>query len=882
MRQEGSDLLEVVQRIRAASMTDATSVPALLNTIDLPQAIRLARTFLITFYLANVAEQVSRARVLTAERRGIGGPLARAAERIADSGLPAADIQAETNRLGARPVFTAHPTEASRRSMLHKLQRVAEALASSDLSDQERRERIGELVDLIWQTDELRLNRPEVLDEARNALYFMDDIVRGPLAATLNELHRRMSDIGIQVANTARPLTFGSWIGGDRDGNPFVTPEVTGEVLVLQRRHALARIDEIVSSLANDLSVSERIAGVPLALRSELDSDLEVVTDISPRLARINAEEPIRLKLNVVRSRIAATSRRFAEGLPHRPGVDYCQTRELIDDLESVRNALVGHRGRLAAHGVVDTALRQIASISLDMATLDVREHAAKHHIVLAELFSRAEPEGPDYAEQDPQERYERLAEELASRRPLAPTPPPLTEAAAKTFGALQTIATSLDLHGEYAVESYIISMTKGADDVLAAAVLGREAGLIDFSSQTARVGFVPLLETVAELRSADTILSQLLEVPAYRELVRLRGDVQEVMLGYSDSNKDAGITTSQWEIHLAQRRLRDVAQSHGIRLRLFHGRGGTVGRGGGPTYEAIMAQPYGVLDGEIKVTEQGEVISDKYLLPVLARENLELTLAATLEATVRHRTQWSKAGRLPKWDATMAQMSDAAFAKYRSLVDQPDLPAYFYASTPVNELAQMHMGSRPSRRPDQAAGLDGLRAIPWVFGWTQSRQIVPGWFGVGTGLAAVREDGGEELLQQMLAEWSFFANFISNVEMTLAKTDMSVAAQYVSALVPEELRHHFRTIHDEHDRTVDEILRLLDQDRLLAKQASLAQTIAVRDASLMPLHYLQVALMQRVREMGEAADSGPTMSDVRRGLSTTINGIATGLRNTG
>ncbi len=741
-RQEGAELLDLVESVRTTVRTDSAAAADLLGGLPPATAALLVRAFGSYFHLANVCEQVHRARELTRLRVEQGSWLDRAAERVRAAGVDSAALANGISRLSVRPVFTAHPTEAARRSTLSKLAQIAELLDAEPVGQAEARRaghRLTEAIELLWQTDELRLTRPEPIDEARNAVYYLVELARNSVPDLLEDMAQNFADLGVDLSPTARPLTFGSWIGGDRDGNPNVSAQATREVMVLSHEYGIAVALEVVDQLRQDLSQSSRMVPASPALRDRLAADLERLPEVAQRHRRLNAEEPYRLVLTCIRAKLANTRTRIARDVSPTPGRDYLGADELLEDLLLVRDSLVEHGGELVARGRLEHGIRTIAAFGLHLATLDVREHAAAHHAALAQLVDRLGEAPRPYLELSRADRTALLVAELTGRRPLAPTPPPLDEDGWRTYEAFVAIGDLLRRFGPAVVQSYIVSMTTGVDDVLAAVVLAREAGLIDLTEGHVRIGFVPLLETPTELTAAAQILDELLQIAPYRRLVELRGDVQEVMLGYSDSTKAGGITTALWEIHRAQRALRDVAAAHGVRLRLFHGRGGSVGRGGGPTHEAILAEPWGVLDGEMKVTEQGEVISDKYLLPALARENLELTVAAVVEATLLNRAARQSPEELKNWDACMDLVSTAAHQAYLDLVEHPDLPAYFLAATPVELLGALNIGSRPSRRPDSGGGLGGLRAIPWVFGWTQSRQIVPGWFGVGSGLAAAR-----------------------------------------------------------------------------------------------------------------------------------------------
>ncbi|HUO45399.1 MAG TPA: phosphoenolpyruvate carboxylase, partial [Acidimicrobiia bacterium] len=584
-RQHGSDLLDLVEEVRAHSKAvrmagDSEAddrLAQMLEILELETTIELVRAFSAYFYLANVAEQTHR----VGELAGIEDDLTLQAtvDRILAAEVDPETVARVLSRLELRPVFTAHPTEAARRTILTKLRILADLLQERlepTTTERERQRidrRITELIDQIWQTDELRAERPQPLDEAKSAIFYLDQLFTHVLPDLTEEVELAINRLG----HSGRPaIRFGTWVGGDRDGNPAVTPEVTLEVLELQHDHGLRNLITAVEEVAEELSVSIRIRPITADLSTSLEEDKEALPAVWQRFRRLNANEPYRLKCAYIHQRLINTRERILEGARHQPGWDYSGPADLASDLVLMSKSLEKNAGELLASGSLARLQRLVETFGFHLATMDIRQHSARLHLTVGELYELI---GVDYASLDRDSRVTVLAEELVGRRPLSSATTSLEGDSAITLRAFQTIGTALDRFGPV-IESYVISMTQGVDDVLAAVVLAREAGLVDVTQGIARIGFVPLFETIDELRRAGDLLDSLLTIKPYRDLVRLRGDIQEVMLGYSDSNKDGGITTSQWEIYKAQRLLRNAANERGVTLRLFHGRGGTIGRG--------------------------------------------------------------------------------------------------------------------------------------------------------------------------------------------------------------------------------------------------------------------------------------------------------------
>jgi phosphoenolpyruvate carboxylase len=886
--QNGDEVFDLVERARIASFRvrrseiERAEVAEMFDGIDIDRAIPVIRAFSHFALLANVAEDIHRER-----RRAIhvdaGDPaqdstLAATYQKLDSADLDAATVAESLTGALVSPVITAHPTETRRRTVFdaqHHITQLMRLHAHGHTETDDGRNIDTELrrqVLTLWQTALVRLARLQISDEIAVGLRFYQaaffDVVPKVNAEVRDALRRRWPDADLLTEPILRP---GSWIGGDRDGNPNVTADVVRLATGSAAYTALGRYTAELTALEQELSMSARLVAVT--------DDLAALARACDEPAR--GDEPYRRALRVIHGRLTATAAHILDqqpdslldlGLP-----PYETPGEMLADLNTVDASLRANGSALLADDRLARLREAVHVFGFHLSGLDMRQNSDVHEEVVAELLAWSGVH-PDYCSLSEDERVNILADELSTRRPLVGDRDQLSELARKELAIITAAARAVAIYGPPAVPNYIISMCRSVSDLLEAGILLKECGLLDPSGGEpyCPVGIVPLFETIDDLRRGASILEAALDLPVYQGIVRARGDSQEVMLGYSDSNKDGGYLTANWALYRAELDLVESARKTGIRLRLFHGRGGTVGRGGGPSYEAILAQPPGAVNGSLRLTEQGEVIAAKYAEPQMAQRNLETLLAATLESTLLDVEGLGDAAE-PAYEI-LDELADRAQRAYSELVhDTEGFVDYFLQSTPVSEIGSLNVGSRPtSRKP--TSSISDLRAIPWVMAWSQSRVMLPGWYGTGSAI----EDwiaGGEgrlEKLRDLYQRWPFFQTVLSNMAQVLAKTDLGLAARYAELVEDVALRRRvFDKIAAEHQRSINAHKLITGQDNLLADNPALARSVFNRFPYLEPLNHLQVELLRRFR-------SGDDNELVQRGILLTMNGLASALRNSG
>jgi phosphoenolpyruvate carboxylase len=885
--QGGPDLFQAVEHLRTSAIAlRSTSGPDPVREqqlLDWSQAqstrrlLELVRAFSVYFHLINLAEQQHRLwRLREGQRRG--GPLhesiAAALATLADQQVEPSAVEATLRRLSIEPVVTAHPSEARRRSLLHHLERAAALIARLDdpsSTEAERadvRERLLARITLLWQTAETRVERPSVLDEVQSALYAL----AGPVYDVVPRSYRALSAaLGGTYPSLARRLPpqlvrFGSWVGGDRDGNPAVTPAVTRASARLLRAAVLQRYEHDVEALGRDLSVSARLVGVSQELLTSIERDRDLL-GLQP--VRQWRDEPYRRKLGLITSRLQRTESGEAGA--------YESAAELSADLGLIEASLRSHGGdRLADDALLDLR-RRVDSFGFYLAQLEIRQHAGVHAEAVAELLAlTGDPGYPDLPEPERRALLERrLAEPMT-------TPPEhaLSPGTRQVLDTLQAMRAIQHAGGSAACETYLISMARAASDVLGLLLLAHQVGLFRWrvpdGDTASLLDIVPLFETVEELHGADRILGELLASPAYRAALRARRNRQQVMLGYSDSNKDGGYLAATWRIYRAQQALGTSAARAGIELIVFHGRGGAVGRGGGPMGRAILARPPEARSTTLKVTEQGEVVFERYGHPAIAERHIEQMTHAMLLSLLGPVEEPPAAA----WTEAVERLAERSREAYQALVMRPATLSFFCQATPFPELGGLNLASRPVMRGDDRGELqlDQLRAIPWVFSWTQARVNLPGWFGIGTALAEAIDAGGLEPLREMYRDWRFFAMALDNAQLSLGTADMATARRY-AALADDPST--FEAIAAEYERSVAAVLAVTGQRVLLERAPVLSASIKLRNPYVDALHLAQLALLRRFRALPETAPEAERTA-LLDAIHHSINGIAAGLQTTG
>ncbi|MEM7065326.1 MAG: phosphoenolpyruvate carboxylase [Cyanobacteria bacterium P01_B01_bin.77] len=942
---------------QADTALDNANALQLIEQLSLEDAIRMARAFALYFQLINIVEQhyeqqdqrkhyQEMAAGLVNSSQGtqtsskseaflnnvVSTDIGNVAQKQRGTGtfhwlfplldqlnVPPKHIQNLINHLDVRLVFTAHPTEIVRHTIRDKQRRISSIFRRMDLAEEQARlreqassweitqlqDQLTEEIRLWWRTDELHQFKPSVLDEVDFTLHYFDVV----LFEAIPELYQRFNRaLGRTFPGLTPPrhrfCRFGSWVGSDRDGNPSVTPQITWKTASYQRNLVLEKYMTSVRNLSDLLSPSLHWSEVLPDLLESLEQDRLQMPDIYEALAIRYRQEPYRLKLAYIEKRLVNTHQRSQklyngdylqeEDNAAPPGTLYVSGQDFLDELSLVHKSLKD-TGLVCRE--LDMLLSQVEIYGFSLAQLDIRQESTRHSDTIHEITEYLQLPKL-YNDLSETEKVEWLTTELSTRRPLIPTELPISEKARETVATFHMVRKLHVEFGQDICRSYVISMSNYASDILEVLLLAKEAGLYDPATGIGSLHIVPLFETVEDLRRSTAVMEELFELPLY--LSMLKGGygaddptaLQEVMLGYSDSNKDSGFLSSNWEIHKAQQSLQKITDRYDIALRIFHGRGGSVGRGGGPAYEAILAQPGRSINGRIKITEQGEVLASKYNLKDLALYNLETVTTAVVQASLLS----NSFDEITPWHEIMETLAVRSRQHYRSLIyEDPELVEFFHHVTPIQEISQLQISSRPSRRGGKK-DLPSLRAIPWVFSWTQARFLLPSWYGVGTALQEFINEEPEanlSLLRSFYTKWPFFKMAISKVEMTLAKVDLQIAQHYVDELGLEERRESFQAVFDqiaqEFHLTSQMILRVTDNQALLDGDPSLQRSVQLRNGTIVPLGFLQVSLLKRLRQHRDTAalatgviQSRYSRGELLRGALLTINGIAAGMRNTG
>jgi phosphoenolpyruvate carboxylase len=887
--QEGEEVFELVEQIRQASIrfhrdnevAARRELEATLDSLNAEQTLAIVRAYSYFSHLANIAEDQHHIRRNRAHAIAGSAPrpgsLAYAFQRTRETGVEPAALGDFFDRALVSPVLTAHPTEVRRKSTLTRELEIAKlldererAIDPAELAANE--EQLRRAVVILWRTNLLRQTKLKVIDEVSNALSFYDYTFFHELPRLYGAIEDRLDAISGEPR--AKPigsfLRIGSWIGGDRDGNPFVTADVLNEAMRLQSARAIGHYLDELHELGAELSLASNLAS--------MSPELAELADISDDSAAARRKEPYRRAITGMYSRLAKTAPELDHVIALRqPVVDrapYASAAEFGADLAVIALSLKRTNAGVVARGRLRGLQRAVDVFGFHLAPIDLRQNSDVHERTVAELLAAASP-GLDYKALSEAERVELLRRELVSPRPLLSPFIAYGEETAGELALFRAAAVIRMKYGPGAIRTSIISKTDSVSDLLELALILKEVGLVTAEGSSA-LALAPLFETITDLRNCVGVMDTLLSLPEYRKLVDSQGGEQEVMLGYSDSNKDGGFITSGWELYKAEIGLVEVFKKHGVRIRLFHGRGGSVGRGGGPSYDAILAQPGGAVQGQIRITEQGEIISSKYSNPEVGRRNLETLASATLEATL---LQDESPAPDPAFLETMEELSLAAYKAYRGLVYETEgFVRYFWASTVITEIAGLNIGSRPASRKKTQA-IEDLRAIPWVFSWAQCRLMLPGWYGFGSAVKAYVEahpGDGLEALREMYVRWPFFRTLLSNMDMVMAKSSLAIASRYARLVEDVALREKiFARISREWRDSVDALKAIMEQSKLLESNPLLDRSIRNRFPYLDPLNHVQVELLKLYR-------SRAASEKVLTGIQLTINGVSAGLRNSG